>query len=40
MVYPVLEDPSILSNLYNVIFNMLDMPGLRYVFQPSISEIR
>ena len=33
MVYPVLEDPSILSNLYNVIFNMLDMPGLRYEFQ-------
>ena len=33
MVYPVLEDASILSNLYNVIFNMLDMPGLRYEFQ-------
>lgn len=33
MVYHVLEDASILSNLYSVIFNMLDMPNLRYNFQ-------
>lgn len=39
MVYPVLEDPSILSNLYNVIFNMLDMPSLRYEFQPQRRSV-
>lgn len=30
MVYPVLDDPSILSHVYSVIFNMLDMLSLRY----------
>lgn len=30
MVYRVLDEPSILSNLYSVIFNLLDMVSLRY----------
>ena len=32
LVYEALEDPSILSKLYNVLFNMLDITGLRYVY--------
>ena len=30
LVYEGLEDPSILSKLYSVLFNMLDMISLRY----------
>lgn len=32
MVHGVLEDPSILSSLYSVFFNMLDMLSIRYSF--------
>ena len=39
MVYPALEDPSILSNLYSVIFNMLDMLSLRYEIQHSSVKL-
>lgn len=30
VVYEMLEVPSILSNLYSVLFNMLDLLSLRY----------
>lgn len=36
MIYDVLEDSSILSNLYSVLFNMLDMLSLRYGVKDSI----
>lgn len=32
MVHGVLEEPSILSGLYSVFFNMLDMLSIRYSF--------
>lgn len=35
MVYEFLEDRSILSSLYGVLFNMLDMPSIRS--EPYIS---
>lgn len=38
IIYQVMDYPSILSNLYSVIFNMLDMLSLRYAFQhPSMK---
>lgn len=30
MVYGLLEDPSILSRLYSVLFNLIDMSSIRY----------
>ena len=30
MIYDVLEDSAILSNLYGVLFNMLDIPVIRW----------
>lgn len=42
MTYEVLENPSILLNLYSVLFNMLDISSLRYVthMQSHISTDR
>ena len=39
MVYDVLEDPSILSNLYSVFFNLLDMNSLRADLCPLLVKI-
>lgn len=36
LVYEVLEDPSVLSRLYSVLFNMLDVTSLRYDIPVSV----
>lgn len=39
MVHHVLEDPSILSSLYSVLFNLLDMNSLRADLCPLLAQI-
>ena len=39
MVYDILEDPSILSTLYSVFFNLLDMTSLRADICPLLAQI-
>lgn len=39
MVHDVLEDPSILSSLYSVFFNLLDMNSLRTDLCPLLAQI-
>lgn len=39
MIYDVLEDPSILSTLYSVFFNLLDMTTLRADICPLLAQI-
>lgn len=38
LVHEVLEDPSVLSSLYSVFFNMLDVTSLRYDV-PLVSSV-
>ena len=39
MIYDILEDPSILSTLYSVFFNLLDMTTLRADICPLLAQI-